>query len=100
MVGAGSLGHWGGGRQPGGSGRPARADGRGCIGEELPRGAWAPGRLAVSLRAVAETLLEQTNHANANSAEVALRTRAQARSGCPRAQARRPCPRRLSGAGR
>ena len=44
-----------------------------------------PGRLdvlAVSLRAVAETLLEQTNHANANSAEVALRTRAQARSGC------------------
>jgi hypothetical protein len=80
-VGAGSLGHWAGGVSRAAAGRPARADGRGASARSCRGGPGHLDGLAVSLRAVAETLLEQTNHTNTNSAKVALRTRAQARSG-------------------
>jgi hypothetical protein len=44
-----------------------------CISDELLREARRLYRLGLSLRAVAETLLDQTGYANAHSAEVALR---------------------------
>jgi hypothetical protein len=44
-----------------------------CISEELLHEARRLYGLGLSMRAVAETLLNQTRYANANSAEVALR---------------------------
>jgi hypothetical protein len=64
---------------PAGSRRPARgreiaAGARPrCISEELLHETRRLYRLGLSLRAVAETLLDQTGYANAHSAEVALR---------------------------
>ena len=62
-----------------------------CISEELLHEARRLYGLGLSLRAVAETLLDQTRYASANSAEVALRFQFK-RRGWPlrtRAQARR-----------
>jgi hypothetical protein len=62
-----------------------------CVSEELLREARRLYGLGLSLRAVAETRLDQTRYASANSAEVALRFRFK-RRGWPlrtRAQARR-----------
>jgi hypothetical protein len=76
---------------PAGSGRPGARRGPRSIGEELLQEARRLYRLALSLRAVAETLLEQTSYASANSADVALRFQFK-RRGWPlrtRAQARR-----------
>ena len=77
------------------AGRAARQSRAGsrtrCISEELLREARRLYGLGLSLRAVAETLLDQTRYASANSAEVALRFQFK-RRGWPlrtRAQARR-----------
>jgi hypothetical protein len=62
-----------------------------CISEELLHEARRLYGLGLSMRAVAETLLDQTGYASANSAEVALRFQFK-RRGWPlrtRAQARR-----------
>jgi hypothetical protein len=59
--------------QPAGSGGARQRRGPRCISEELLLEARRLYRLGLSLRAVAETLLDQTRYANANSAEVALR---------------------------
>jgi hypothetical protein len=70
-----------------------------CISEQLLCEARRLYGLGLSLRAMAETLLDQTRYANAHSAEVALRfqfkrrgwplrTRAQARRAPPRAHGR------------
>ena len=72
------------------SGAAARRGPR-CISEELLHEARRLYGLGLSLRAVAETLLDQTRYASANSAEVALRFQFK-RRGWPlrtRAQARR-----------
>jgi hypothetical protein len=74
-------------REPGTPGRQKRLR---CISEELLGEARRLYGLGLSLRAVAETLLDQTRYANAHSAEVALRFQFKSR-GWPlrtRAQAR------------
>jgi hypothetical protein len=79
------------GTQPAGSGGARQRRGPRCISEELLLEARRLYRLGLSLRAVAETLLDQTRYASANSAEVALRFQFK-RRGWPlrtRAQARR-----------
>ena len=62
-----------------------------CISEEVLREAKRLYGLGLSLRGVAETLLDETDYANARSAEVALRSQFKGR-GWPlrtRAQAQR-----------
>ena len=85
------------GRQPAGSGRGAAGRGPRCIGAEGLREARRLYGLGLSMRAVAETLLDQTRYASANSAEVALRFQfkrrgwaLRSRAQAQRARARRP----------
>jgi hypothetical protein len=59
-------------RQPSSNRATARRGPR-CISEELLQEAGRLYGLGLSLRAVAETLLDQTSYANAHSAELALR---------------------------
>ena len=80
-------------RQPAGSG----GGGPRCISEEGLREARRLYGLGLSMRAVAETLLDQTRYARANSAEVALRFQfkrrgwaLRSRAQAQRARARRP----------
>jgi hypothetical protein len=67
--------------QAAGGGRTAAGGGPRCISEEGLREAQRLYGLGLSLRAVAETLLDPTRYANLHSAEVALRLQSSAGAG-------------------